>query len=459
METTDRSIQEEQERLAKVVDRVKAGEDQDLSGKVREYGERLVHLLAGLYRLTRLHDSRNDAFIEPLRDLADVFKGLHQALGIVQLVAVDDQVWLNDLRLRFESHDTAPGLVASLLLRHGTGGLDVHSALDAAQVRALLMFLVADPPPAAARATLQKTLEENNLSAVVLLPKFRHRTGAGAEDGVKSFDIPSLARRCVVAAMALWDGLALGRSADPLPVRRRVNDLVEADQPTHDSLLLALQDESEGPAHARHSATVASLSISIGRTIGLSPSTLSDLGVAAFFHDTGYVSGSKESPTPMHRHGIEGARMVLRQRGFHEARVRRLLVCLHHHRKASDARGVAALARIVKVADDYDTMTRARPNGAKMPRPEGIARIMAAAGTHYDEVAARALVNRLGPFPPGTRLRLEDNRVVRVRSGVRSPELFATPEVEVLREADGRHAPPGQVLDLAWEGRVAAYLR
>lgn len=459
MEPVDQSIQAEQERLAKVVDRVKAGEDNDLSGKVKEQGERLVHLLAGLYRLTRLHDSRNNAFAEPLEDLSEVYGTLHQALGIVQIVAVDDQVWLNDLRLRFESHDNAPALVASLLLRHGTGGMDVHTALSPVQVRALLMFLVADPAPTGARGALQKTLEDNGLGAIVLLPKFRHRTGAGADDGVKSFDVASLAKKCISAAMALWDGLALGRSADPLPVRRRVNDLVEADQPTHDALLLALQDEGDGPAHARHSATVASLSISVGRMIGLPPATLSDLGVAAFFHDVGYVSGTQESPTAMHRHGIEGARMVLRQRGFHEARVRRLLVCLHHHRKASDARGVVALARIVKVADDYDTLTRMRVGGAKMPRPEAIARIVAGSDTVYDPVAARALANRLGPFPPGTKLRLEDRRVVRVRSGVREAQLFATPEVEVLRESDGRPAPPGQVLDLAWEGQIAAYLR
>ena len=59
--------------------------------------------------------------------------------------------------------------------------------------------------------------------------------------------------------------------------------------------------------------------------LSLSQSVLQDLGVAALYHDCGYAAGSAASDgvgVSFERHAAAGARLMLRQRGFHEAKMR-----------------------------------------------------------------------------------------------------------------------------------------
>ena len=59
------NLDESQEALGKALERAKMGEDQDLAGRIRTAGERLVRLLFGLIKLTEIHELTNDAFIKP----------------------------------------------------------------------------------------------------------------------------------------------------------------------------------------------------------------------------------------------------------------------------------------------------------------------------------------------------------------------------------------------------------
>jgi hypothetical protein len=77
------------------------------------------------------------------------------------------------------------------------------------------------------------------------------------------------------------------------------------------------------------------------------------------------------------------------------------------------------------------------------------------AGTQYDPVLMQMLVNRLGKYPAGTLLELEDGRWAMSSSGVRSPETFDTPLCVVTKLADGTEPEESTLVDLAEEGRVA----
>ena len=129
-------------------------------------------------------------------------------------------------------------------------------------------------------------------------------------------------------------------------------------------------------------------------------------------------------------------------------RCQRLLVCLQHHRKFEDPRGASLYSRIIHVADDFDLLTMDRPGGPLMAPPDALSRMMAAAGEHYDPVVLKALIQRLGAFPPGTICLLSDKRVGMVIDGVRGPESFTRPRVQIVREADGRAPETMLVLDL-----------
>ena len=115
MEMSDeQNIEESQEQLGKALERAQMGEDRDLASWVRDRGERFVRILFGLLRMTNIHALDNNAFTRPMRDVGDVVGDLMETLGAVHLVTVEDQVFLNDIRLRM-GRDEGGDLGAELL--------------------------------------------------------------------------------------------------------------------------------------------------------------------------------------------------------------------------------------------------------------------------------------------------------------------------------------------------------
>jgi hypothetical protein len=96
------------------------------------------------------------------------------------------------------------------------------------------------------------------------------------------------------------------------------------------------------------------------------------------------------------------------------------------------------------MADDYDNLIR-----AKISPAQAIGSISGGAGIRYDPVLFQAFINRMGRYPPGTLLKLEDGRIVRTLSVVRSPQTFAQPRAMVVRGADGKPPTAAVPVDLA----------
>ncbi len=96
-------LQRAQQELARALGRARAGEDRDLAQKVRESGEQVAHLLSGLLKLTRVHSPDNKAFDMPVAEFAKALAALIELLGTVHLVTVEDQIYVNDVRIRTEA--------------------------------------------------------------------------------------------------------------------------------------------------------------------------------------------------------------------------------------------------------------------------------------------------------------------------------------------------------------------
>jgi hypothetical protein len=253
-----------------------------------------------------------------------------------------------------------------------------------------------------------------------------------SEDAAEASAPRNFVARALAATDEAFQNLAAGRVPNPLPLRRLVTELLERD-PASEELWA---DPAEAPPCALHQLRVAQLSLLVGRALGLPQGVLQDLGVSALYHDCGYAAGAAASGgvgVSFERHGGAGARLMIRQRGFHEAKMRRVLAILQHHRDASERPHPGLFGRILRVAEDYDTL--ARRSGTLSPTM-ALAVMLRWAGTRYDAVLLQLFVNALGAYPPGTLLRLEDGRVAR-----RSPETFTRPLARCLRLADGSPAP------------------
>lgn len=442
------SAEAAQASIAKAMERARRREDRAFATQVRTEGELLAREIAGLVRLNRFHDQNNAAFETPIRHLHDSLQRVIDLVGPAKIVVSEDLVYLGDVRLHMESWPELGQELISTFAKHESGGVVFHSASTLEGLKAFVRVIAATPPAEDRREALREGLDREGLTDVEVLAVAI--LGKASESDAKFFGVDDTDKFCSQAARVvdnIWQQLAEGRQPEPVPVRRMVSALVEA-PPTMQMerwVDLTRRGGQEVPAHALRVSALATLT---ARALKLPDVEVVDLGVAATFHDVGWLPEGEEERVHSTYHGAAGARRLLQQRGFHEARVQRLLVCLQHHRKHEDPRGASLYSRIIHVADDFDLLTMDRPGGPLMAPPDALSRMMASAGEHYDPVILKAMVQRLGAFPPGTVMLLSDGRVAMVIDGVRGPESFTRPRVQVVREADGRAPETTLVLDL-----------
>lgn len=438
--------------IGRALQDARGGEDREVAQTVRDLGEHFVRVLHGMMKLTRMHASENTVFAQPTREMAATLQRLYDLLGVTHLVCVEGLVYVNDVRVRIDERSGIE--LGEELSRHGSGGLTFDDPLEGPQVRALCDLIaspsmVSDPTHVReALTSFRERLRDRGLEAISASGLHRF---VMTSEATRITDPKAIVRRAGVAVSECFDNLFVARLPNPIPVRRAVIGLIEIG----DEAMIASADlDPTLPAHARHAVRVTAFCLRLGLDLGLSDSALADLGVAAMLHDTGYADRIAGLPPENAAHPVSGARVLLRQRGFHQAKIKRLLATIEHHRPFNSPRRPDLYARILHIADDYETLTRERRPSPIASPPQALSRMQAAAGTEYDPVLLQIFLNAVGPFPPGTRLRLGDGRVVVSVSGARGQGKFGKPLCRVLRFADGRVPAEVTLVDLALEGRI-----
>lgn len=451
----DDYILQAQKKLSGILSSARSSEDRDLAREVRVRGERVSRLLHGLLRLSKLHLPTNRAFDRPVCDLADALRGLIELLGPAQLVCVEGQVYMNDLRLRFDTEAEQAKALGEFLNKHNVGGIIFNEPVDDDRIRRLVGALSGKPEATRPRTGIQQKLIEEGLETVELLPHQQFLIDHDEED--RGFgDVYRSAAGMVAGVFA---NMGARRLPSPLPVRRAIHEMLDLAR-SEKGPWGAFAADQQVPPFSRHTLMVTDLSVLIGRSAGLSETSLADLGMAAMYHDVGLCVGEGSDPETYRRHSHSGLGVLLKQRGFHPAKIQRLLAVAEHHRRCDHHFRPSLFARIIHIADDYDIMTRPRDRSGSIQVPPDALRLMASqTETYYDPILFQLFVNALGAYPPGTLLQLDDGRVVISVSGARKPEWFSQPMCHIVRLADG--GPPSEEtpVDLAIAGRVRGVVR
>ena len=449
-----------QEALGKALERAKMGEDKGLAVQIRTAGERLVRLLFGLIKLTEIHDLSNDAFVKPSEEFNTVMETVYDLLGAVHIVTVEDQVFLNDIRIRFGRGDSVS--LSSALAPHQVGGMSFHKVPSAKEIRKISGLFASDPSDVAPRAALIEVFTENGLEFVDLMGVYRFRISG--ESMIVEKDSAQVSKRAASLVDEAWDNLSADRTPNPLPLRRAVADILETSDEADVGGLV--EDPNSNNKYGDHALQVTKLSLLIAKTAGLSEENIQDLGVASMFHDMGYAAREGADPKkdepgfapPFERHCAAGARMLLKQRGFNQAKIHRALTALEHHSDYNQSSGKPALfARVVRIAENFSNMSSRRGGG--LTPHDTLARMAAGSGTRYDPTLMQAFVNLMGKYPPGTLLDVEIPLsigtyvfVLMSSSLTRSAETFDLPLCRLIQLPDKIECPPsyaGKVIDLA----------
>ena len=411
--------------------------------------------------MTRLHELDNNAFLKPITEFVDVAARLMELLGAINLVSVEDQIYVNDIRIRFDERMESGRALGEELRRHRVGGINIHQPPTEDNVKVLVHAFAADPDPQAPRTAVQKALSDNSVDCVELFGIFRFRvTGEAAQDTHTPDhtveEMADVVDRGADLVDASLDNMASNRMPNPLPMRRLVTEIIEGGLGAE-----GLWDEADSISpYGTHVVRVARFALVMADGLGLPDEAKQDLGVAALFHDVGYAAREgaiAASPgqeavegyaPPYERHAAAGARILLRQRGFHPAKVRRVLATLEHHDDFEGGDNKPSLfGRILRIAEDFDNLIRGKGGGTTAA--DAIGRMIPWSGIRYDPVIMQVFVNAMGKYPPGSMLLLADNRIAVSVGVARSRETFDKPIVRLVRDEMGRAFEEEVLLDLA----------
>ncbi|HEX5912799.1 MAG TPA: HD domain-containing phosphohydrolase, partial [Rubrobacter sp.] len=174
--------------------------------------------------------------------------------------------------------------------------------------------------------------------------------------------------------------------------------------------------EAKDPYIKEHLRAVSGLALRIGGEISLPAEQMEALASGALLHDVGKIgipdrilqkSGrlTEDEYAEIKRHPVLGVSILTPATELASA----LPVVKHHHERFDGkgypdglrGEGIPLIARIVSVADAFDSMIRARPYGYGISRKAALREIEENSGTQFDPRIVRTLVDVI--YAPGDR--------------------------------------------------------
>jgi putative nucleotidyltransferase with HDIG domain/PAS domain S-box-containing protein len=212
----------------------------------------------------------------------------------------------------------------------------------------------------------------------------------------------------------------------PVQMSGTVHDITErkkAEKDLHELFTAALESlasaiEAKSPWTRGHSERVADYAVEIGQALGLTNGELDKLRIAALLHDIGKIGtydGLLEKQGKLtaveyetiKQHSAKGAEMLAPIRQLHD-----IIPWVRGHHERFDGAGypdglkgenIPLQARILAVADTFDSMTAERPYRTTPGKAQALEEIQRHAGTQFDPKVVEAFLRTesLAAMPRG----------------------------------------------------------
>jgi HD-GYP domain-containing protein (c-di-GMP phosphodiesterase class II) len=217
-----------------------------------------------------------------------------------------------------------------------------------------------------------------------------------------------------------------------------------------------------------HSVNVCLLATALGRRLGLTRSELVDLGIAAFFHDLGKIDMpieilnkpdklSQDERQVMEQHPFKGAEKLVLLKESRRLPLQAIHVAMEHHVRQDRggypqyfrAEGINVYSKIVKVVDYFDAVTTKRVyRQDAFTRSEALSAMAELSGSEFHPAILKAFVAMMGVFPVGSLVVMSSGELGIVFDVNPDPRLVLRPKVKLISDAGGDRID-GEIVDLA----------
>lgn len=255
---------------------------------------------------------------------------------------------------------------------------------------------------------------------------------------------------------SIFDEVAAGTGPDIDAARSVTDEFVSTCLYKNEVFMNMLLVRETLECEVNHAINVSILSIALGRRLGLPTYELENLGLAGLLHDIGmltlpeyvYKDSSRIADNEfevLKTHSEKGFEMLKQCGGLSESV---LQAVLQHHERANGTgypeglleRQITKNAKIVSIADTYDTITSDRPYSKGRSPVQAIKLIFGWSGRHFNETLVKFFVSLLGVYPVGTILRLESGETGIVYEVSRGSST--KPKILVIMDEKGNETEP-----------------
>lgn len=444
--------------------------------KALNRGKALVNQFAILLKVAQMHSLQNVAVLQAANSLKATLDEFFEVQKSFSLYLVGDYLYIEDNRVKYGVEDFANfEFIAGEFKSRRLGAVSFNTSVDPSELIAFVsVFLGTDLGAKDVYQDMARRLSGAGLSGIAAE---EFKTVTESQDFSSAMDTAKAAKRAyirlVLRVKELMDGITSGFPADTRKLKRAVQSVVDSVYKNEPVLIRLSAIRRDEDVLSRHYANVCVLSLGIGKRLGLSKFQMARLGMAAALHDIGRsgmpaetleraLDMDEEATAALMDHPRNGVETLLRLKGLNESAVSAMIVAYEHHRNV-DGSGYPAqveqkepniFSKVVRVADNYDSMTSSGIYGRLPAAPDkAIALMLRRSGTYYDPEPLSAFARMMGAYPVGSLLLLSDGAM----GVVCDPGAdYARPKVTLLPEAGGMGV--GQV-DLAEKDEAGRYLR
>ena len=418
----------------------------------------VMHTWFQLFRTAEIHSLDNQALQRPIEAMVELAAAMVPRDGRISFQIKDRSLFVNATKLRLSNDEFALAKdVFNFFEQRELGGFVIDAALTAEAVRTILNIVVYAPPSDRTYAAIDAALKAAGIP-------FKVNKSLGG--GPKTEAEVKLERRGYTfltysKLVVLFRSLIAEQNPSitrRMFLRKKISRTVQALVDIcveDDHTFLGAASVKNGEAYDPHHATnTAVLAIALGEKLGLSKVELSDLGLAAVFHDVGIRGCAPEviakqgllntrERSLVEQHPIASVEHLLTERHFNKSVLSRIVVAFEHHRHFDGGgypRGTRTpdlFARIVAIGDVYDALTTQRPWRPAFLPDEALAMMMRESGKQFDPVLLKVFVNTVGLYPVGTLVRLDTGELGVVVYSGGDAERVSRPVVALLG-ADGK---------------------
>ncbi len=260
----------------------------------------------------------------------------------------------------------------------------------------------------------------------------------------------------------IMDDVRLGKAIDTPAAREVVSHCVDNILENPDAMTLLTRIRHKDEYTSEHSLSVAVLSISLGRALGLDRQQLNEVGLCGMLHDIGKIMTpdevlkkpgrlTNEEMEIMKAHPVHGRDILLSTDGVNA----NALDVAHGHHERVDGKGyprglsadqMTLYTRIVSVTDAYDAITSDRIYDSGRTHMEAFKILTKGSGRQWDGRLVTRFIRTIGVYPPGTLVELSDGRYAMVLEN--SPRFQLRPKVLILPES-GKKEEGATIVELA----------